>query len=95
MHQQMNICPKEHEGQQNRQQMPGSSQTHKTTIPLAILTESASTQLLSLFFLLKVKKQQHYFVLFLCILIGEKSSTGTSASSTVPRSPAPKKPHAL
>jgi len=30
MHQQMTICSKEHEGQQNRQQIPGSSQTHKT-----------------------------------------------------------------
>lgn len=30
MNQQTNICPKECEGQQKRQQMPGSSQTHKT-----------------------------------------------------------------
>lgn len=94
MHQQKNICPKEHEGQQNRQQMSGRSQTHKT-IPLAILTESASAQLLSLFFWLKVKKQQHYFVLFLCVLIGEKSSAGTSASSTVPKSPAPTEPRSF
>lgn len=51
--------------------MAGSSQSINQTILLAMLTESVSAQILSLFFLLKVEKQKHCFVLLLLWMLME------------------------